>query len=334
MEGIKTDWYFIVNPRAGSGKTMCEWVPAERKFSALGIPFTTAYTDHRKHAVTLAHEACSNGFRNILAVGGDGSLHETYNGIMSWCRDTGTDPSGFNIAVVPIGSGNDWIKSLNVPHDTGKVVNMIAGKSFGFMDVVEIVCNREDGEGRVICNMANVGGLGFDSHVCQRVNAQKERGFRSKMIYLNALCHTITHLKPVSLKVMADGREVYSGSCYSIALGNGRYSGSGMRQVPLAEIDDGLLDVAIVPRIPLFSVFRQIPLLFTGKLNESSSVISLKCRQLDIVPLDHESNDIIEIDGEIEGRLPATIRVTGERIGVIKGTTGLDEEPSEGPARP
>ena len=71
MSETKTSWYFIVNPRAGSGKTMSEWVPAERLLEAEGIPFVTAMTDHKKHAITLAREAAADGYRRIAAVGGE-----------------------------------------------------------------------------------------------------------------------------------------------------------------------------------------------------------------------------------------------------------------------
>lgn len=326
MNQTKTDWYFIVNPHAGSGKTMSEWVPAEQRAYELGVQYVVAYTDHKRHATTLAYEAASNGYRRIMSVGGDGSLHETFNGIMQWCDETSTDPAEFTLAVAPIGSGNDWIKSLDVPHDTKKVVDMLAKESFGEMDVVKLVSERIDENICGTCYMANIGGTGFDSHVCEKVNRQKERGHRNKMIYLNALRYTILNLRPIELQVIADGVEIFSGSCYSIALGNGRYSGSGMLQVPKAVIDDGILDVTIVPKLPLFAILKEMPRLFTGTLDESNHVIAAKCKELQIIPLNAASRDIVELDGEIEGRLPATITMTGKRITVLKGPKPLDEQ--------
>ncbi|MDY6417520.1 MAG: diacylglycerol kinase family protein, partial [Bacteroidales bacterium] len=63
MSETKTAWYFIVNPRAGSGKAMSEWVPAEQMLVQEGIPFVTATTDHKNHAVALAHDAAAEGYR-------------------------------------------------------------------------------------------------------------------------------------------------------------------------------------------------------------------------------------------------------------------------------
>lgn len=311
MNVTKTEWFFIVNPHAGSGKTMSQWVPAEQKIYKLGIPYVVAYTDHRKHATALAYEAASKGYRRILAVGGDGSLHETFNGIMQWCDETGTDPSEFIMSVAPIGSGNDWIKSVGIPNDMEKVISLVEKEQFGIEDIVSL----DSPEGRKY--MINIGGVGFDSHVCERVNFQKSIGLRHKMIYANALRYTISHLKAIQVKVVADGKEVYSGDVYSIAWGTGKYCGGGMRQVPDAVMDDGLLDALIVPKLSVTKIIREIPRLFSGTVNESGVVVSLRCKVLEIVPLNAESADIVELDGEIEGRLPIRLEVTGKQASVL-----------------
>lgn len=319
MCNAKTDWYFIVNPRAGSGKTMSEWVPAEIKLQKYGIKFITALTDHKKHATQLAREAAEAGYRRIVAVGGDGSVHEVLCGIGQYCDSTGTPTEEFTLGVMPIGSGNDWIKSLGVPHDFDKIIDLIRSGSIGTMDFVRVL-----GSGGKVNYMANIGGTGFDSHVCSRVNLQKESGKRGKLIYLDGLRYTVTHLSPINLRVVADGTTVHEGPCYSIAWGNGNFSGSGMRQVPAADMNDGLLDYMIVPVMPIRSIFRQIPKLFNGTLNESKDVISGKCISFRIMPLDSESEDIFELDGEIEGTLPLSIDMEPRKIGVIKATADTE----------
>ena len=318
MSETKTEWYFIVNPRAGSGKTMSEWIPAEHLLEQKGVPYITAMTDHRNHAISLAHDAAAAGYRRIAAVGGDGSLHEVLNGICSWCEETGVSPAEFRLAVVPIGSGNDWIKSCRVPASVPTVVDMIARDCFAPMDVVRV--KSRDG---LVRYMANVGGVGFDSHVCARVNRQKERGRRSRMIYLNALRHTMFHLKPIYIAVQADGQEVFSGEAYSLALGNGPWSGGGMRQVPIALNDDGILDYMVVPRTRLRLLLKELPRLFSGTVHESPLIVSGRCHTLQVAPLDEASADIIELDGEIEGRLPMAVEITGLQINVLKGASVL-----------
>ena len=312
MNDKKSTLFFIVNPRAGSGKTMCEWLPAEKELERAGVRYVTAMTDHKRHATSLAMEACQQGYRKIIAVGGDGSLHEVFNGICRWCDNSNCDISDFYIGVIPIGSGNDWIKSLGVEKDARTALECVCRSEYRMMDVI-----RVESSGSRVCYMANVGGTGFDSHVCLRVNSQKESGKRGKLIYLNSLIYTIATLRSIRVACYADGKMVFSGDCYSIALGNGRYSGSGMRQVPAAEIDDSLVDYLIIPRLPLGRIMLEAPRLFTGTINESRFVISGQCKSFKVMPLDSESEDVLELDGELEGRLPMSVEVLPSRIRVM-----------------
>ena len=182
------------------------------------------------------------------------------------------------------------------------------------MDIVRAVS-----KGGKISYVANGAGIGFDSHVCERVNMQKERGMRARMIYLKALRYTLFHLKPIRIVVREDGVAVFAGEAYSMAIGNGPWSGGGMRQVPLAANDDGQLDYMIVPKSNLLKLAKEVPRLFSGTANESSLIYSGRCRALRITPMDEVSSDIVEFDGEIEGQLPLELEITGAKIHVLKG---------------
>jgi YegS/Rv2252/BmrU family lipid kinase len=326
MPTIKTDWYCIVNPHAGSGKTMSEWAVAEKLLTTSSVPYKTTLTNYKFHATLLAYEAGCHGYRKILAVGGDGSVHEVLNGILRYCDEKGVPPEEFTLAVIPIGSGNDWIKSLGIPHDTKAVVDRLAAGVFGRQDIVRVEAmpleraaapdagGNADSPVPAVSYMANIGGVGFDSHVCERVNALKERGKRSKLIYLGALLYTMAHTRAFHTRIVADGAVVFDGEAYSVAFGNGRYSGGGMRQVPMSEIDDGVLDYMIVPKASLFRILTQIPRLYNGTVNESGLLKTGRCAVLEMT-----GENSIEMDGEIIGRLPLKITMTGSQICVPVG---------------
>ncbi len=302
MPSIKDEWYIIVNPHAGSGKTMRQWVPAENKLKELGVPFYTVYTTHRQHATALAGLAAGEGYRKIMAVGGDGSLHEVFDGVLKWCEQTGTNPIEFLIAVAPIGSGNDWIKAFGVPRDVMKVVDIVAKETCVEEDVVRVTLS-----GGVVSYMANIGGIGFDSHVCERVNAQKERGKRSSRIYFNSLIYNALHSRTYAVDFYRDDELVYSGEVLDIAFGNGPYCGGGMRQCVLANPSDGIIDAVIVPKLKLSTVMREIPRVLNGTLDKSKNILYVRGHNFKVVPLDARSADIMEIDGEIVGKLPIEI---------------------------
>ena len=310
----KTEWYVIVNPHAGSGKTMQEWALAEKRLCDLGVPYVAAFTGYKAHAKELSYQAAADGYRRIVAVGGDGSVHEMFTGVVQYCRKSGTPTEEFYLAVIPIGSGNDWIKSLSVPHDTLKVVDLINRGSFSKQDIVEVSSSDN-----VSCCMANIGGAGFDSHVCVNVNAKKERGRRNKRIYVNALIRTLLTLRRISVEVVGDGEVFYSGPLYSLSMGNGKYSGGGMLQTGVSEIDDGLLDLLIVPAVSVFTIVKEIHRIFDGTTHNSQSLIYRRCRNLKVIPLNAKSNDYVEIDGEIEGRLPLEVNMSGSQVNVLTG---------------
>ena len=307
-----TGWFIIVNPRAGSGKTISGWTEAEGLLRRRGVPFTVEFTHYKSHARELALQAARDGYRRFLAAGGDGSVHEMFAGVMDYCSESGVPTSEFRLGNIPIGSGNDWLKSTRVPHDIARVVELVAEGSCSLQDVVSV--RTSDGG---ICCMANIGGTGFDSHVCERVNARKERGHRSRWIYVGSLITTILKLKRIRVEVTGDGQLIYSGPCFSVAFGNGPYSGGGMLQTASAVMDDGLVDVMVVPVIPLFRILREAHRLFDGTVPQSKYLVYRQCREITVTPLDPRSADVIEVDGEIEGRLPATVSVPGQQVGIV-----------------
>ena len=321
MNETRTEWYIIVNPRAGSGKTLSGWTEAERRLLECGVPFTSVFTRYKSHARELAQQAARDGYRRLLAAGGDGTVHEMFCGVLDFCIGTGTPAEEFLLGNIPIGSGNDWLRSLDVPRDIETAVRLVSEGASRMQDVVSVT----NSEGKVCC-MANIGGTGFDSQVCERVNARKERGHRSRWIYLTSLIVTILKLKRLNVEISGDGEVVYSGPCFSVAFGNGRYSGGGMLQTAAAVMDDGLVDVLVVPVMSLLRIAREIHRLFDGTTPESSSLIYRQCREITVRPLDAASGSKaqaapssrpVEIDGEIEGVLPVTISSTGQKVGIV-----------------
>jgi len=318
MAERKDIWYAVVNPHAGSGKTISLWQKAEIRLRQRRIHYTSAKTEHPKHAVELTELAAAKGYRKFIAIGGDGTVHEVLNGIMRF-HESNSDISleDFTLAVLPIGSGNDWIKAHNVPNDTLKAVDFIAESKFAKQDVVMVMHNNEDGT-EDYDYMLNVAGIGFDARVCERVNAQKAMGKKGKLIYLRALLRVLKNFYSFTSKVYVDGELVYEGDTYSMAFGIGPWSGGGMRQVPDAIVDDGLLDVLVIPKISMKYLITQVPKLFTGRLNTVPELIYRKAKKIEVQPGDYFGGlEPVEIDGEVVGTCPTVFTVLPEQINVL-----------------
>ena len=106
---MNTDWFLIMNPTSGNGKSKKSWPHISTLLTNHGIRFSYAFTKYSKHESELAQNAIKNGFTKIISVGGDGTLHHIVNGIMS---QNFIETTTIQVAVIPIGTGNDWVKNL------------------------------------------------------------------------------------------------------------------------------------------------------------------------------------------------------------------------------
>lgn len=329
MDSNEKIWYAVVNPNAGSEKTVSEWPRASKILSDNRIDFEYKTTWKMGAAVEITMKACAEGYRKFLAVGGDGTVHEVLEGIAKYVRISAVAKTldkesqkvaldDFTLAVMPIGSGNDWIKTLEIPKDFNKVAELMKRDSTGRQDVFCLSLRDDNTSRNLESFMANVGGVGFDANVCKKVNFEKNTGKSGKVLYLKALISNILNFKTFDCVVEADGKEIFRGTTMSIALGAGKYSGGGMLQVPDAVLDDGLLDITIIPLMPLHRIIRAVPGLFTGKLlKDNPELISAKCSSLSIKPLSSPA-PLVEVDGEVVGNLPVSIERMDGQLRVLK----------------
>ena len=191
-------WFTIVNLHAGSGKTVSIWRKAEILLAEAGIPYDNKYTDCKYHATEIAFQAASEGYRKFIAVGGDGTIHEVLEGIMKYVCGTesvSVSVSDFSIAVIPIGSGNDWIRIHGINRNLERTIELIRNESLVRQDVVRVSVFDPVAEPEQLLSaepvrtsyMVNIGGVGFDARVCERVNEQKLEGKKGLLFGLLAL---------------------------------------------------------------------------------------------------------------------------------------------------
>ncbi len=268
-----------------------------------------------------------------MAVGGGGTVHLVLGALAEFCEAGQGDAcraeadavrarlEDFTLVMLPIGSGNDFLRSHNVPKDHEMITDMMAAGSFALQDVVrvELLQGGEDGTsacGESRCSyLANIGGYNFDANVCDKVNVLKAQGKEGKLIYVRVLFALAGVQKAHRTRVMCDGVEVFDDRLYTISIGNGRFSGGGLCQTPSAVIDDGMLNIMVAPVFPLWKLSFYIGKLFRERTEEIPFLHFFNAKVIEIIPSDQ--GQLVEVDGEVVGRAPVRFSVLEQQINVL-----------------
>jgi YegS/Rv2252/BmrU family lipid kinase len=313
-------WLAIVNVFAASNKAGSVWKKAAACLEKAGVVYKAEFTGGKYNAAQLSRQAAERGYRKFIAVGGDGTIHDVLNGIAEYVvSESDISLSDFTLSVIPVGSGNDWVKSVGLSADIQHAVASIAAGVTGVQDVVKVsVLDDSDFSAAPlsVSYMSNVGGVGIDARVCEIVNRQKEQGKRGKKLYISALAYCIRHRVPIRAKVVCDGNEIFAGKYFSIAFGVGKYSGGGMRQTADALMDDGLLDMTLIPELSAWVIAKESPKLFTGTFTKVKQLVVKRARKIVVVP--ENGRPYVEVDGEVIGTAPMSLEIMGPQINVLK----------------
>ena len=315
-------WLAVVNVFAASRKAGSVWKKAAVMLNEAGVPYKAMFTGDGDNAIAIARKAAAKGYRKFIAVGGDGTVHDVLNGIMEFlaAESCVSGISEFTLGVLPVGSGNDWVKSTGIHRNIRGAVAAIAAGKTGLQDVVKVSALDPADHSAAplrVSYMANIGGVGLDARVCEIVNRKKGQGKRGKKLYVAALLYCIKHRMPVGAKIVCDGNVIFDGRYLSVAFGVGKYSGGGMRQTPLAELGDGLMDITVIPDIPIWTIAKEVPKLFTGTFHEVDVLTLARGKDMLLVPYGEADAEPVEVDGEVVGRAPVRFEVLDSQVNIL-----------------
>jgi YegS/Rv2252/BmrU family lipid kinase len=306
------EWLVIVNPNAGTGKGKKDWNKISVLLKEENLPFSVKFTERKGHAIILTMEGIKEGFRKIITVGGDGTLNEVVNGAFS--NDT-CPTKDISLAIVPVGSGNDWGRMFGIPLDYEKAIKIISDNKLMLHDIG--LLSFYDGTEKKKRYFINIAGLGFESVVVRRANIQKDKGRSGKAIYFYNLLMSLLSYKNTKAEIIIDDEKIINADVFSINIGNGRYCGGGMRQTPDALPDDGVLDATIINGMGKFEIIRNLKILYDGTILNHPKIDGYKCKNIKV-----SSDSIIytEADGESLGHTPVEFSIIPSSINIVYGT--------------
>jgi len=241
-------------------------------------------TVYPTHATELARQAGEQGYERVIAIGGDGTVHEVVNGLMQLPKNK--RPS---LGVVPVGSGNDFAHAIGVPLESNRAMNHALHTAPSPIDIGHIT--DENGRQEFFDNTL---GIGFDAVVT--IRSHKLPLLRGFVMYLTAVLQTIIiNHQPADMTINADG-ETWQQGTIMFTLCNGPREGGGFMVAPDAIVDDGLLHYVTIGKVSRAMMLRLVPEVMNGTHGRFKQVRMGACKKLSIVsnrPL------YIHADGEI-----------------------------------
>ncbi len=307
---VKNSWFLIVNPHAGNTNFTKSWNCIQDLLKTKEIYFSFAFTQYTKHELILVDEAIKQGFRKFISVGGDGTLHHVVNGIMT---QRYTKTSDIKLAVIPLGTGNDWIKTYNIPNSIEKSIDIIKKEHSYLQDIGRIQLTDNSIE-----YFNNVAGIGYDGYVVQKLKSLKKFGAIS---YLLAGLYGLFFYKKSIYKIHIEDH-VIEEKCLMILFGICQFSGGGMQMTKESKSNDGLLDITIVKNFSFFDLITNLPKLYNGKIVDHKKVTNYKVQELKI-STSSSDHPIIEADGELIGKTSLKIGIISEAIQFVIPSSSL-----------
>jgi diacylglycerol kinase (ATP) len=311
------EWLFIVNPNAGVKKGSKDWPQICKIIKEEGLHGNCILTERRGHAIEITQEQIRAGYRKIAVVGGDGTLNEVLNGIM--LQQT-VAPAEISLGMIPVGTGNDWCRTFGVPMDYRKAVHVLKEGHTVLQDA-GLVNYVKDGH-PVTRYFMNVAGMGYDALVAKKTNLLKEKGRGGPFAYFYFIFASLFQFHFPDAVLEIDGKTVYDGKIFSMNVGICKYNGGGMKQVPAAIPDDGILDVVLIKKAPKYMVIRHASKLYDGTHIELPFISTYSGKS---IKMTSPVNIYLETDGESMGHTPFRYEVLPRAITVVvpKDFTGF-----------
>lgn len=249
----------------------------------------------------LAGDAVRRQVPRIIAAGGDGTISEVINGIAPQFEQV-------EVAILPLGTGNDLARSLAIPtEDLEAALDLALTGEATFIDLVRMIDGREE----YLVNAANGG---FGGHVAARIDAAAKQQWGAFAYWLTAAAN-LADLHEYAVQVTIDDAE-FHWRVYGLAVANGRYVGGGFPIANDAWLNDGQLHLTVIPVLPPLELLAAGLNFMLGLQHDGDGVIVLGGQR---IRLHSEPEMLFSIDGEPTRRIDATFETAPNLLQIVAG---------------
>ncbi|HKA26899.1 MAG TPA: diacylglycerol kinase family protein [Gaiellaceae bacterium] len=295
MNKSPTTTVFLVNPASDNGATGRRWPQIANRAAAIGLSGDALLSERPGHLTELAKEAADEGAELLVAVGGDGTVHEVVNGI--------ADRAGVELAVVPRGTGRDFVRTYAIPR---KLDDALRTARDGHAREIDLgIARFRSWQGETDESyFANVASAGMSGAIAKRAN-ETSKALGGKASYAWATLTVFSRWRTAELTVSV-GAETRRARMHDVIVANGRYLAGGMKICPDAEPDDGVFDVLLIGNLTKGDLLLTLPKTYRGSHLPHPKAELLRGSTVEI---DANEPLPVELDGEQPGTTPVRFEV-------------------------
>ncbi|APS00293.1 diacylglycerol/lipid kinase family protein [Pajaroellobacter abortibovis] len=301
----------VINPEAGHRAGIKKVESIRRILSEWGVSCDIQLTERKEHAKELVTLALQEKVDILALAGGDGTLNEA---IQAYVDAQGEFQQGPPLALIPIGTGNDFCKTIGIPKDLRTALVRLKYPLFRWIDVGLLTYANFDQttSHRAFLNMAS---FGIGGHV-DRMVKQSSKWLGGRLSFFAATLHALMDDENASVRVKVDGRQWLHGPVLNVAIANGRFFGGGMMIAPQADPADGCFDVVALKDISRWKALVLTPRVYRGThLHRRASIPEVEWIRGSEVEVEVEGSSVLmDVDGELIGRLPLRAKVIKRAI--------------------
>lgn len=283
-------YFFIVNPQSRSKKGQSLWAVISSILENQTDDYEVYFTEYAGHATKLAHQITSeHPDCTLVAVGGDGTIHEVMTGI--------TNHETITFGYIPSGSGNDFARGMGISNNIAEAVEHILHPTT-YMNM-DVCCAKRDDE--EIQRFGVSCSIGFDAGVCYEVEVSPLKSILNRL-HLGKLTYALLAVKQVITYKAAPIQLEFDGKhhrefkkAYFAAAFNQKFEGGGVMLAPNAKPDDGCIDVLVVEGVPRIVILCVLPLAFWGLHKVIPGVHLYRCKNVNI---QYTTQNPVHLDGD------------------------------------
>lgn len=285
----------ILNPSAGNVRDLDDVVARMARVPDAEIRLT----NKRGSAARFARTALRKGRELIIAAGGDGTLNEVVNGI-------GENSGATRVGLIPLGTGNDFARSIGIPADLDAAIDLIRAEQTRAVDLVRVTSDE-------VRYFVNVSAGGFSGLVNEKLTPETKKTW-GPLAYLRSAAAALPELRAYRTTLAFDDDESLMEELYNVVVANGRYVAGGMMIAPDAVIDDGLLDIVLIPKRPASELALVVAQIALGTHLSSKTILYRRAAKLTV---NSKPGMWFNVDGELVGNEPARFEIVPRALSFI-----------------